>query len=104
MVVEVALHDRLEPLSGLRNWVVRAVSELQLDFLKLGSHPLADRLTFHHKGPVPFLPANMRKAQEIECVWLSSSSLLPVWLGVEPELNPDEADLVNRAPVGRNQN
>jgi hypothetical protein len=44
VVVEVALHDRLEPLASLHNRVVRAVSELLLDFLKFGSHPFADRL------------------------------------------------------------
>src|SRR6201996_2142781 len=52
VVVEIALHNRLEPLSGLHNRVVRAVSKLLLDFLKLGSHPLADRLALYHKGPI----------------------------------------------------
>ncbi len=58
MVVEVALHDRPEPLSGLHNRVVRAIEELLLDFLKLSSHSLADRFTLHHKVPVLFLPAD----------------------------------------------
>jgi hypothetical protein len=62
VVVEIALHNRLEPLSGLHNRIVRAVAKLLLDFLKLGSHPFADRLALHHKGPVPFFPAYMREA------------------------------------------
>ena len=65
VVVEAALHDRLEPLSGLHNRVVRAVEELPLDFFKLGSRSLTNRFALHHKVPVLFLPADMRKAQEV---------------------------------------
>jgi hypothetical protein len=39
--------------------------EFGLDFLKFGSHPLADRLTLHHKYPFPFFPlmcVNPRKS------------------------------------------
>jgi hypothetical protein len=78
----------LEPFAGLHNGVVRAVQELLFDFFQLGSHPLAHRLAFHHKTPVPFLPADRREAQEIERVWLTSSLLSPVALGVEAKLNP----------------
>ena len=34
VVVEVTLHNRLEPLSGLLNRIMRAVQELLLDFLR----------------------------------------------------------------------
>ena len=88
VVVEVTLHHRLEPLSGLLNRIMRAVQELLLDFLKLGSHPLADRLSLHHKVPVPFLPADMREAEKVECLGFSFSSPFPVAFGKLPELNP----------------
>src|SRR3954452_22612882 len=88
VTVEVALHNRPEPLVDLHNQVVRAVEELLLDFFQLGSPPLARRLALHYKTPLPFLPAHMREAQEIKRVWLSSSLLFPVALGIEAELNP----------------
>src|SRR5260370_11695729 len=42
-VVEVALHDRLEPSSGLGHRIAHAVAELLLDRSQLSSHALADR-------------------------------------------------------------
>ena len=54
MIVEVALHDRLEPFAGLHNRIMRAVEELLLYFLKLGSQPLA--LRFMTKFPSLFFP------------------------------------------------
>lgn len=75
MIVEVSLHHRLEPLSGLHNRVVHAGMEFGLDFLKFGSHPLADRLALHHKIPFSVLSANVRKSQKIECFKFAFSSL-----------------------------
>jgi hypothetical protein len=43
VVVEVALYDRLEPLSGLWHGIVHALAELLLNLSQLGSHALADR-------------------------------------------------------------
>src|ERR1022692_4487338 len=51
VVVEVALHDRLEPLSGLGHGIVHALAELLLNLSQLGSHALADRGTPHHESP-----------------------------------------------------
>src|ERR1700694_5995016 len=51
VVVEVALHDRLEPLSGLGHGIVHALAELLLNLSQLGSHALADRLAPHHESP-----------------------------------------------------
>jgi hypothetical protein len=45
MVVEVALHDRLEPLSRLRHRLVPADAELLFDFLQLRSQAFPDGLT-----------------------------------------------------------
>jgi hypothetical protein len=43
VVVELALYDRLEPLSGLGHGIVHALAELLLNLSLLGSHALADR-------------------------------------------------------------
>jgi hypothetical protein len=88
VIVEVTLHDRLEPLSGLLNGIMRTVEELLLDFRKPGSHPLADRLSLHDKVPVPFLPADVREAEKVERLGFAFSSLFPVAFGKLPELNP----------------
>ena len=49
VVVEVALHDRLEPSPSLGHWIVHARAELLLNFSQLGSHALADRGAPHHE-------------------------------------------------------
>jgi len=51
VVVEVALYDRLEPLSGLGHGIVHALTELLLNLSQLGSHALADRGAPHHESP-----------------------------------------------------
>ena len=51
VVVEVSLHDRLEPLPGLRHGIVHALAELLLNLSQLGPHALADRRAPHHKSP-----------------------------------------------------
>ena len=51
VVVEVALHDRLEPLSRLGHGIVHALAELLLNLSQLGSHALADRGAPHHESP-----------------------------------------------------
>jgi hypothetical protein len=88
VIVEVALHDRFEPLPGFRDWFVHALSELLLDICQLAPQALADRVTLHREVPVPVLPAYMRESQKIERFGLSFSSLCPVLFGKSPELNP----------------
>ncbi len=51
VVVEVALDDRMEPLSGLGHGIVHALMELLLNLSQLGSHALADRRAPHHESP-----------------------------------------------------
>jgi len=58
VVVEVALHDRPEPLAGLGHGIMHALAKLLLDFLQLLPHPLADRRAPHREVPFPVLPAN----------------------------------------------
>src|SRR5258708_18151130 len=43
VVVEVALYDRPEPLSGLGHRIVHALAELLPNLSQLGSHALSDR-------------------------------------------------------------
>ena len=88
MVVEVALYDRPEPLTRLLDWIVHALAELLFNFFQLGHHALGDRLALQGEVPVPALPADMLEAQEIERLWLTFSSLPPVWFGKTPELDP----------------
>jgi hypothetical protein len=88
VIVEVALHDRLEPLSGFSHRFVHALPELLLNLSQLPPHTLAYRVTLHRKVPVPVFPADMRESQEIERFRLPFSSPFPVLLGKSPELDP----------------
>ena len=51
IVVEVSLHNRLEPLAGLAHGIVHTLTELLLNVPQLRSHAFADRLTPHRKPP-----------------------------------------------------
>ena len=51
VVVEVTLHDRLEPSTGLRNGIMHAPVELLFKLSQLGSHTLADRRAPHCESP-----------------------------------------------------
>jgi hypothetical protein len=88
VVVEVALHDRPEPLTRWRNRIVPTLPELLLNFLQLPPQTLGDRLPLHGKLPSPVLPADMREAQKVERFRLAFSSTFPVQLGKRPELDP----------------
>ena len=74
VIVEVALHDRPEPLTRVRNRIVPAPPELLLDFPQLSPLALADRFPLHGKLPPPVLPADMREAQKAS----SAGSKIPV--------------------------
>src|SRR5215471_20909073 len=88
VVVEVALHDGSEPFGVPHHRFLHAPTKPLLDFLQLSPHPLADRLAPHHIAPIPVLPANLREPQKIERLGFTFSSLVPVDLGIPPELNP----------------
>src|SRR5579862_359530 len=88
VVVEVTLHDRLEPFAGERNRIVHTGAKLLLKVQQLGSHSLADCFAFQSKTPVPVFSADMRKSQKIERFRFSLPSLFPVLFGKTPELYP----------------
>src|SRR5262249_48601500 len=46
VIVEVALHDRFEPLTGFRHRFMHPLTKLLLDFCQLPPHALADRMAF----------------------------------------------------------
>src|SRR5208282_5953519 len=88
VIVEVALHDRPEPLARLRHRIMPTPLKLLLDFLQLRPQALADRPTLDGKVPFPVLPANMREAQKVERLGLAFSPAFPVRFGIPPELDP----------------
>jgi hypothetical protein len=88
VIVEVALHNRLEPLPGCGHRFVHALPELLFNFCQLPPQALAYRVALHRKVPVPVLRADMRESQKIERVGLSFSSPFPVSLGESSELDP----------------
>ena len=51
VVVEVGLHDRLEPSAGVRHEIVHAPSKLLLNLPQLCAYALADRRAPHHESP-----------------------------------------------------
>ena len=51
IVVEVALHDRFEPLSGLAHGIMHSLMELLLNLPQLRPHAFADRLAPHCEPP-----------------------------------------------------
>ena len=51
IVVEVALHDRFEPLSGLAHGIMHSLTELLLNLSQFGSHSFADRGAPHQESP-----------------------------------------------------
>ena len=88
VIVEVALHDRFEPLTGLRQGIVHALVELRLDASKLGPYALADRLAPNCKPSQAVLPTDVGKAQEIERLRFPFSPTSPVLFGEPAEFDP----------------
>ena len=87
VVVEVALHDRLEPFASLTHRIVHALTKLLFDLSQLTSHALADRQA-PHREPCSVLPADVRESQKVERLRLPFSSSFPVLFGKSAELDP----------------
>src|SRR3984957_5133618 len=51
MILEIPANPRSEPLSDVLGLLVQALAQLLPNFLQLGCHPLADRLSVHLKIP-----------------------------------------------------
>ena len=65
-IVEVALHDRPQPLSRARGRIVPTLPKLRLEFLPLLPQSPTDRRALHGKVPPPVLPADMRLSRPME--------------------------------------
>jgi hypothetical protein len=59
VVVEVALHDRIEPSTRLGHGIAHTPVELLLDHSQFGPHALADRRSSHGESPDPVFPTNI---------------------------------------------
>jgi len=88
VVVEVTLHDRLEPSSRLSYGIMHAPMELLLKLPQFRPHALADCFALQSKTPIPVFSADMGKSQKVERFRFSFSSLSPVLFGKAPELDP----------------
>ena len=80
IVVEVALHDRFEPLAGLAHRIVHTLTELLLNLPQLRSHAFADRLAPHRK-PVSYTHLDVYKRQ---APWGRMEIAVGIPLGVVP--------------------
>src|ERR1035437_4182930 len=65
IVVEVALHDRFEPLAGLAHRIVHTLTELLLNLPQLRPHTFADRLQPPPAPPYPF-PCLFNKSAQLD--------------------------------------
>ena len=59
VVVELALHHRLEPLPSLRTRIMHSLAQLLLDAPQFCPHAFADRPAPDLEGPIPEFPANV---------------------------------------------
>ena len=84
VVVEVALHDRFEPLTGLGQGIVHTLVELRLNASKLSPHALSDRLPPYCKPAQAVLPTDVGEAQEIERLRFPFPPTFPVLFGLLP--------------------
>src|SRR5437660_5236307 len=88
VIVEVALHDRPQPLPRLRNRIVHPLPQLLPDFLQFRAHPFAYRLPFDGKAPRrPGPPTHMGESHKIERLRLPFPSPFPVALRESPDLD-----------------
>jgi hypothetical protein len=88
VVVEVALHDRPQPLTCPCDGLVPALAQLLVQRIQLGHHSLASGLASDDKVaglPVPF--ADMREAQKVGRFRLAFSAPPPVCVGVWSKLD-----------------
>src|SRR5437899_4093406 len=87
VVTDVPTHDRAQPPADFRDGVMHAPLELDLDLAQLRLQPFANRLSQHREPSIaPLLPADVRKAEEVERLRFPVSALLPVSGRVRSEL------------------
>src|ERR1051325_4247628 len=87
VIVEVALHDRLEPFASLTHRIVHAWTKLLFELPQFTPHAFADRQA-PHREPCSVLPAEVRESQKVERLRLAFPSSSPVLFGESAELDP----------------
>ena len=88
MVVEVALHDRPQPLARGRDGLMAALPQLLIQRFQLRYHALTRGLTADGKVAGLLVPlTDMREAQKVERFRLAFAPLLSVRDGVWPKLD-----------------
>src|ERR1035438_1807801 len=80
-------HHRTQVLALLRDRVVHAPSEFELDRLEFGSQAFGTGQAQNHELALPGLAAAMRKAQEVEGLRFALPSTASVFVGKAPELD-----------------
>src|SRR3954453_15630435 len=93
VIVEVALHDRPEPLTRGRNRLVAALGQLLMNGFQLRYHALPCRFAPHREAARFSVPlAQVREAQKVERLGFLLPPPLPVRVSISPKL--DQARLV----------
>src|ERR1700730_2540977 len=85
VVVEVSLHDRPKPLSGLRYGGVHPNPELLFECFQLRPHSLARRLATHREIALPGSPTTVGQPQKVERPRFPSPFPLPIVFRFSPE-------------------
>jgi len=88
VILDVPSNNRAEPLAHRRNRVVHASLELGLHRQKLRPQPFTDRLPQHREATIaPLLPADVRKAEEVEGLGFSQSSAFSIFDRIRTEFD-----------------
>jgi hypothetical protein len=86
-VSDMPAHNGLQPFADFWNRVVHTPPQADLYLLQLGPHTLANRLPKNHEPSLLRLSADVRKAEEVEGLWLAQTSTLSVLRRVASELD-----------------
>src|ERR1035438_384510 len=67
VILEIPPHHRLQPLQGVCDGLVHALSQLRLDFFQLGRHALPDGLSLdHEEARLLARPTDVSETQKVE--------------------------------------
>jgi len=79
VIPDMSTHHRLQPLTQFWDGLVHAPLKVGFHLLQLRLQPFADRLPQHRESSItPLLYADVRKAEEVERLWLPFSTHLPI--------------------------
>src|SRR5712692_7713094 len=84
-VPHVSSNDRAQVSTLLRDGQMHAASELLIELLQLGLHPLSHRLPQHREPTLPRLSATVREAEEVEGAGLRAVPIAPFPVSLSAE-------------------